>query len=516
MNITIQHNDGLLFWDNSRKRKANGVFKALLHHSKGEIAKAVTTSQGLQMASGLMYYDLQVGAKLLYPILTPYRNETPRVKGKGGDSTHWKSVMAVNSTNLDIGVSEGNRNAAQSHDTQDFLATYGTIGLEDFVTYEEDESAENFEDAKALASRMLLQSMMQSEEYAIVGGNASMQLGTTPTPTLAQGTSGSLGTGTFSVVCVALAFDGWRTGSVAKGIRHKVARTNADGSTDTFGGGSAPPSVSATSTFASGATNSISATVANVAGAVAYAWFWGTAGSEKIGAITTINSVVIKAAATGTQTLASIDTTKDWSNNALLFDGYLTQIFKSGSGALVQYQAPGIAGQGTPLTSDGAGGIVEINADLQYFWDNYRISIDEIGVSSQELTNITAKVIAAGGAPLFRFNIDAQRGDAQDVTVTAGAIVGYYLNKFSLEGGKLIPIRLHPNLPPGTILYRKKTIPYPLSNVTNIVEIRYLRDYYQIAWPPRTRKYEYGIYSREVMPIYFLPAFGVRTNIANG
>jgi len=34
--------------------------------------------------SGLTYYDLELGAKFLYPVLTPLRNMIPRVSGKGG------------------------------------------------------------------------------------------------------------------------------------------------------------------------------------------------------------------------------------------------------------------------------------------------------------------------------------------------------------------------------------------------------------------------------------------------
>jgi hypothetical protein len=517
VNVTIENYNGLYGMTRGREKRAHAVFKTLLHHTRGredEIRKV--TTQGLTTGSGLVYYDLQAGAKLLYPILTPWRNEIPRVKGKGGTATHWLSVTGVNTANTDIGVSEGNRNAVMSTTTQPYMATYGTIGLENNITYEEDESAENFDDAKALGSRNLLQATMQWEEYAIVGGNASVPLGKTPTPVLAGSTTGgTLPAATYSVICVAQSYDGWRTGSVANGVRSKITRTNADSSVDCYGGGSAPNSTNATVTT-TGSTGSIGATVANVANAVAYAWFWGAVGSEKLGAITTINSCLITAVATGSQLASSLDQTADWSTNALLFDGVMTQINYPNSGSLVNYQATGTAGVGTPLTSDGAGGIVEINADLKAFWDSYRISIDEIGVSSQELVNITDKVIAAGGTPLFRFNIDAQKGQPEDVTVTAGAIVGAYLNKFSLEGGKLIPVRLHPNIPPGTIVYRKKTNPYPQSNVSNICEIRYLRDYYQIAWPPRTRKYEYGIYSRQVMPIYFLPGFGMRTNIANG
>ena len=42
---------------------------------------------------------------------------------------------------------------------------------------------------------------------------------------------------TYSVICVALSLDGVVNGSVIGGIQGAITRTNADGSSDTFGGG---------------------------------------------------------------------------------------------------------------------------------------------------------------------------------------------------------------------------------------------------------------------------------------
>jgi hypothetical protein len=47
------------------------------------LAKA-TFAQSGSAVSGLTFYDLEVGAKLLYPVLTPLRNAIPRVSGRGG------------------------------------------------------------------------------------------------------------------------------------------------------------------------------------------------------------------------------------------------------------------------------------------------------------------------------------------------------------------------------------------------------------------------------------------------
>jgi hypothetical protein len=304
------------------------------------------------------------------------------------------------------------------------------------------------------------------------------------------------------VQVVALTHRGFAASSVTGGVPGTVTRTNADGSTDTFGGGSAQ--ISATATITPTAGNNITASVAAVPGAVGYAWFWGTGGSPVLGALTTTSQVVISAAAIGTQVPSTLST--DNSTNALAFDGLISQICKAGSGSYYKALVPGAT-----LTSNGAAGVNEIETALESFWDNYRLSPNVMLVNSQELKNISSKVIAGGGASLFRFT---EQGGGN--TVTAGSVVGNYLNSFSMGGGQLIDIMLHPNVPAGTIIFMSSKIPYPLSNVPNVLQMKLRRDYYQIEWPLRTRRYEYGVYFDGVLQNYFPPAFGMITNISNG
>lgn len=470
-------------------------------------------------ASGLVFIDLEASAKTLYPVITPLRNQIPRVPGRGGTATNWKAITGININGLSLGVSEGRRGGVIATAVQNFTAAYKGYGLEDSVTFEADYAAQGFDNLRLRATEGLLRAVMIGEEKLIVGGNQSLALGITPTPTLSDvATGGSLAANNaVSVVCVALSFEGYLNASVAAGVPAQVARTNADGTSDSYGGGSARKSAAASVTTANdaSATHAVRASVAAVNGASAYAWFWGAAGSETLGAITTINSVLIAAPAAGTQTAASLPAA-DNSQNGLVFDGLLTQIQLPGSNSYVFTMPTGTPGVGTPLTADGAGGIVEIDAALKSFWDNFRLSPDLLLVSSQELLNITRKVIAGGGAPLFRFNLDGQQGSPATVTATAGAIVGSYLNKYTMSGGQLVQIMLHPNVPPGTIVFYSRTIPYPLSNVSNILQMKLRQDYYQLEWPMQTRQYQYGVYADGVLQNYFPPAFGIIRNIANG
>jgi len=471
--------------------------------------------------SGLTAYDLEAPAKLLYPVLTPLRNMIPRVGSGQGIQANWRAITGINVTNLSAGVSEGNRGGVTTHTTQDFLAAYRGLGLEDYATFEATYAAEGFDDARARTVEGNLRGLMIQEESVILGGNTSMALGTTPTPTLTAGSSGSLvGTFTLSVICVALSYDGWwQAGGFNNGyvgtaqsiasltLEQTLTRVNADGSSDTYNAGLAQKSTNATISITSSTGNCL-ASIAAVQGAMGYPWFWGTVGNETLGAITNINSINIKATATGTQ-LASTLTASDNSRNALVFDGLLSQVAKSGSGGYYTALATGTAGTGSTLTSDGAGGIIEIDAAFGTFFDQYRLSPQVIFVNRQQQKDITNKVIGGGGAPLYRFTIDATNPGQ----INAGSVVGSYLNKVT---GDMVEIQVHPNMPVGTMLFYSRELPYKLTNVDTVLRMLTRQDYYQIEWPRRSRKYEYGIYVDEVLQNYFPPAFGMITNIAAG
>jgi hypothetical protein len=469
-----------------------------------------TFAESASATSGLTYYDLEPGARLLFPVLTPLRNSIPRVSGKGGVQAAWRAITAVNSSGLRIGVSGGNRGGVAAMTTKDYIANYKGLGIETSVDFEAQYAGQGFDDLRALAAQTGLEALMIGEEAMILGGNASLALGATATPTLAASSSGgALATGTLSVIAVALSLDGLMNASVANGIQAQITRTNADGSSDSFGGGAAQKSANATVSV-TGPSGSVTASVAASRGAPGYAWFWGAAGSEVLGAITTINSLVIAASATGTQTAASLPAA-DFSSNALAFDGLLTQAFASGSGSLIVTQPNGVAGTGTPLTADGAGGIVEIENVLKTNWDIYRLSPDEVWVSSQEAMNISKKVLSAGSNAAQRFIFDAT-----NQAFAGGVMATTYKNKYSMAGPKSLDIKVHPNMPAGTMLFLTRKLPYPLANVGNVIQMRTRQDYYQIEWPLRARRYEYGVYADEVLQHYFPPSMSVITNIGNG
>ena len=486
------------------------LVKTALASASDAIAKTVSTG------TGLVAYDLQAPAKNLYPVNTPIRNRLPRVGGGTGTATNWKAIKQVIGSGFDAmgWVPEGQRSARMSYITEDKAASYRTIGEEDSVTFEGVSAGRTFEDVRATATMRNLQKTMLKEENALLMGNASVNLGTPTTPTLsAGGSGGTLPAATYSVIVIALTGEGLRGASLTNGVPTSLTITGADGQTYVLNGGSSNKSAAATQAITLGQVLSASTPVVN--GALGYAWFVGTAGNERLEAITNINSATFSAPLAGTgQTAASISSTDKSSNANLAFDGLLYSALKPGSGAYVKNMATGTPGIGSKLTASGKGTVVEIDVMLKSMWDNYQVTPTVIYVNAQELQDMaTLCMTGPSSSPLLQLFADPQQGVG---TIVAGMTIGYYFNPFTQDGGTKVPIKIHPTLPPGTIVAWAENLPeqYKSNNVPNVAEVKVRQDYYQIDWPLKTRAYEFGVYAEEVLAVYAPFAMGVITNIA--
>ena len=488
------------------------LLKSTLANGSQALAKTVTTG------TGLVAYDLQAPAKNLYPQITPLRNAIPRVSraGNAGTATNWKQVTSLVGSGYNAmgWVPEGQRSGRMSYVTANKSASYVKIGEEDAITVEAMAASAGFEDENAKLTFRLLQKMMQKEEFAILGGNATLTLSTPTAPTLsASGTGGTLAAATYSVIVVALTLEGFNNSSVAGGVATSQTITGADNKTFVLSGGSSNKSAATTQAVTLGQT--LFASTPSVNGALGYAWYTGVAGSEKLEKITTINSALFSAPLLGTGQVATSITTNNSNNPNTAFDGLLTTAFNSGT-AYVNALATGIAGTGTPLTASGTGTVVEIDNMLRSMWDTSRISPTVMYVNSQELQNIKNKCLSNASAPLLHIN--QQISDNKGFELTAGGRTAYYFNPFQVDGGTMIPIRVHPNVPAGTILAYAERLPewYQSNEVPNVAEVITRRDYYRMDWPQITEQLEYGVYAQEVLAVYFPPATAILTNIGNG
>ncbi len=504
----------------------------------GALSKADTISQ----ATNLLWYDLQPIVQMLYPYreLIPRISRLPRVAGDGGNAYHWKRIVGINVNGASSGVSEGNRGARIAVAEQDQTIAFKTLGYESSVTFEARLGGRNLSpESLGISVQSALRSLMIDEEKILINGDAGLPLGTTPTPTLSAGAvsglTGTFASGTVYVRCVALTgmgYLGYKTYNATSGlggVSGQITKINADGSADTFGGGSANPSAEAS--VATSGTNVVTASVTAVAGALAYAWFVGSAtGAEYLAGLTPSNQAIFTKypSSTTAQPLTKLQVGSSYQDNSTDFlvpDGVLTQIFGNitgaapgalmstnpnlpgavtigSSGSLVYTAATGNTG----LTIDGVN-ITEFDLLLQAAYDQYKIGFDRILISSVDmLASFGAMMTQASSSNIFRlFFENNAKGE-----LVAGYKITSYINKFF---GNTLDVELHPYLPPGTIMFWSDRSPYELSGVANLLEARVRQDYYQIQWPWRTRRYEYGVYCDEVFPCYYTPAFAVITNL---
>jgi hypothetical protein len=472
--------------------------KAQLHDLLFKDANS-TFTQSSSAITGITAYDLKAPAISLIPVITPLRNTTPRVGGGTGTAVNWRAITAINPTGVRPGVTPGRRGGMMAITTKSLTVAYKGLGTEVQVDFEAEWAAEGFDDPRAIATLNGLRNLMIQEEGVILGGNSDQPLNggaATPTPNLVDASTGGalLNTTAYFVMCAALSFDGFQYGTVASGVQGQITRVNVDGSSDTFGGGTGKMSAEATITTSGAGSNTHSITAsltAPILGAAGYAWFLSTTtGLERLVAITSAPTVVLTALPLGTNQLASSLGANDNSTNNTVFDGLIYIAATSGSGAYVQAIS-------TTLTGDGFGGIVQIDAALKSMWDNFRVGPNKMWVNSQEDLYIGQKILTGGTSAAQRFVF------AADPTKLAGGIlVSTYKNKFSMNGAQTIDVMLHPNMPPGTILMTADTIPYPLSGVGNVFQIKTRKEYNQIDWPVVTRAWPSGVYVDEVLQHY--------------
>ena len=489
------------------------------------IEKAITVA-----GMNLVGYNLEAPSKKLYPVLSPLRNRFPRVMAPvGSSSAYWKAITNINTTNVKASVAFGTRNASTiSYGTKQMSQAYKSFGMEDSVDFEATWLSRGFEDVQALSALATLQALMIEEEKLILGGLSDGQaLGTPATPVLTQTVTdgGAWGGGVTAYIQVmALPMYGY-------------LNTNRDDLL-TLGDHSIP-SAEANSVIAAG-TTSVTAVVAPVSGAFAYAWFCGTStgNGKTLAVITTSPSVKLTAIGLGLSvTTAGL---ADTSGDPNAFAGLYSQILNPAS-ALVTLDSTGGGGAGilkkvtgpattvtgalvyemtnsataiggSALTSDGAFGIREFDNVLQQLWETSRIGPTLMMMNAQQAGDITRKIGADAGR-----RIQVSDGDK---SITGGIFVSGYLNKFtsSLTPGSpdIIPFMIHPFLPPGQIIFISERLPYPNNEVNNVFEIETQQEYADFQFALAQRRYDHGVYAMEALKCYFPAGCAIIRNIKTG
>jgi hypothetical protein len=444
-----------------------------------QIAKAQTT--GILESTGIYSYDLSPLVTLI-PVVTPFRDIVPRATSPDGNPMAvWRAIM--NLTNSQPDLSMGFDYAANEtvFEEQDFQARYKPTGLAGLVTQDSFDLAKGYGDPYAIATFNVLNQVLIGDDRKLLGAQ-SFALAAAAAPVLTSHSTG--GTITTSSAYVAVA---GRTGS-----GYYFGSGNSQGN-------------SAEVTGMTGSTNSITATVTAIRGAVAYDWFYSANGTTwYYYTTTTTNTVTITAPITSSNALPSStqcpDLSTSWkgtansvptynasadngSANANDYDGLLANLTGdyNGTGQWVQPSMGtpnpsvwnSLNGAGLTLTG---GTVTEIEQYLfQPLWTQVKCSPTAIMVNAAQAQEIANLILGSNSATTY-LNTDA----SGRVSVVAGGRVGEIVN--APAGGITVPIEVHVSLPPGTIIARTDRVPFPQANISSVMEYRNLRDMAQFDY----------------------------------
>ena len=497
-----------------------------------------TTTQGIGIGTGLNFYYLEPKAKNIYPVFYPLLASTPRVNPMfngmkiGGSAVNWKAIVGIDAGGYPA-ISEGNRNAFMNLTTRNYASTYKYLGKDTEVSFQAQQTGLGFDDNIALSQLAMLNALLNDEERmlafgnsgpASVGGNG-YALGTTSTPVIAQSNvTGANVTASAQNYVFAVALTPWGvTLAGSTGVKLPFLRTNADGSTDIINGGTGVISAVSNSVVTDSSHKSITVTVPATVGAVGYAFYLNQAANTKSGAyfvgVSPYPGIVITATppttnqqANATDSGSNKDLTTDNSYNLLDFDGITTWGFGTSGSSQPAFLAD--AG-GKGFTSNGDGTIAEFEAVADYLWLNYKISIDAIYLGGTLIQAASKAVLTSSSGPgAQRLIIDR---DGSGATI-GGQIVSDYNWKYSSTATrKVVPMRAHPWIPQGVVLFDITTNPYPAAGdaIPAVRRIVSLEDHFSIKWPYRKLQHELGVYAFETLEHYIPFGMGIYTGFSN-
>ena len=483
-------------------------------------AKAISTS------TGIVAYDLQAPAKNLYPVVTPIRNVLPRVGGGTGTATNWRQVNSITGSGFDgMGwVPEGQRAGQMSYSTSNKSASYVTIGEEDAATFEAIAAGRGFEDIQARMTFRLLQKMMLKEEIDILGGNASLTLGTPGTVAMsASGSGSSLTTTTYYAKVAALTLEGWvnwTNGAIEhhrrrrhQQDRHRCRRQDVRAErrhfehqcrAKFFGHGRQHAVPERSSHHWSGRLCVV---------CLDRRWRRDVEGGHEHQRHPAVrdhhhgSTVVCDHRRLQRQPELRVRWPVDHRTEKRVKRLHRQPRDRDSRHRDCAYLVRPRLGQ-------------RDRHDVPDHVEQFRTVSDRAVRQCAGTKNITSKVLNGTSSPLLRYTEDGNGANAYELTAS-GTIAWYYKPFNTANGtqtGLRIPVKLHPRVPPGTIIGWAQELPiqYQSNEVPNVAEMKIRQDYYEIEWPIVTRQRQVGVYAEEVLAIYAPFAMGVLTNIANG
>ncbi|GGH93760.1 hypothetical protein ACFFGR_09195 [Arthrobacter liuii] len=418
---------------------------------------------GVTSGTGIVGVDLSDLVSNI-PVNTPFFDSVAKKAApEGAKYAQWRVLTNINNLQADPGTAFDYSAPLALLNEFDVSAPYGKIGYGYTVTRDAINFAKGYADAHAIAVMNAMNQYKIGAERKLLGGQV-FALQTPGTPTVTTSTTG---------------------GTIAATTAVNVKVAARTGSNFNYGG-STIASAQGTVTTGTGATNSASASVTAVAGAVAYDWYVG----GFYYTTTTVNKVSITAIPTANQPVPNIPgiygvaptavPTSDSSAKATDFNGLLATLagdYATGGATGLVTKGNGSSSGATIQSLDGAAftssgqSINELDALNSALFNNIQASPTRYLISSQEANSISKLLLStAGGGTTF-----LAPGDTGRNNITAGGFIGHYINKAA--GGIPVPLVVMPHLTPGTLIAVSDSgAPFAGANISNVFEMRQLDD----------------------------------------
>lgn len=482
------------------------------------VVKSATSA--LDVATGLAGVNLQPLVQLV-PVDVPFRNSTPRSAAKmGSQYIYWQAFTNVNNQQANAAVAPDYAGAEVLINNQYIYAPVADLEMDGLVTLDAIAQAEGYADALAAGTLYTLNQLMISEDKNLLNAQSF------PLPTIGSVSTVASSTG----------------GSIAASATVYIKAAARSGNNFYYGGSGVASAEKSQAVGSTTSTNSVTASVAAVKGAVAYDWYVGSAtGAEVYYTTTTVNTVDITFIPTAAQPLPTALTqvglyntapttppTADTSYSTTWMNGLLATIlgdFASSAGQTnlvtpgtgisqgAYYQS--LDGAQFTVSGAGIGQLDELNAAI---YNTYHISPTRYLMGSQSVQDLANAELGNPQAVTWLMPNDMV-GRAKMVM---GGAVALYLNK--TVNGKPITIELQPHLAPGTVIAVTDEIPFPAANVQTALAVETQLDYFRFNYAanrnPGTAnggpRYEFGIRTREAFINRASPVMGVLQNIGAG
>ncbi|MHB8490619.1 MAG: hypothetical protein ACYDA6_00170 [Solirubrobacteraceae bacterium] len=475
------------------------------------VIKAQTT--GLTASTGIVGVDLS-GLVSLVPVVTPFRNMLARKGAENGAKTAtWRALLNVTNQQPSPFPGYDSASGLTIIDEQDVSAPYVPVGMAYRVTQDAMDVAKGYAEAKAIATLQALLNAYIGEDRVAIGGQA-YALPIPGTPTVTQADTG---------------------GSIAASTAVNVKVACRSGYNYFYGGsGAASAQGTVTTSTVAASTHAATASIAAVKGCVAYDWFVG----GFYYTTTSVATVTITSIPTAAQALPSSTSMPDLSNvapttpptadtsfSANQFNGLLASTLGDygGTGGAIVTPGSGTASGASfvdagaaTLTLSGAA-ITQIDTLLMDIYQQVKLSPDALMMNAQQAQDLTNKLLATSAAYTL-LGADDANGRSN---IAGGGYIKRYVSKTT---GAVVPIEVHPSVPQGTIIARTDRVPFPGSNITNVFEMRTLRDYsdfqYGVTLSPNSGpsgpRFEGEVRSVETFVHRAPVTAGVLTNVSNG